>query len=64
MNPLSCVKNIEHLSFYPLGNFLRFGMKKHIQKDRKFRKSFDREELNRIVLKSIVKNENLSLTVK
>jgi hypothetical protein len=39
-------------------------MKKHIQKDRKLRKFFDREELSYIVLKSIVKNENLSLTIK
>jgi len=64
MNLLNCVRNIEHLNFCLLGNFLRFCMKKHIQKDRKLRKFFDREELSYIVLKSIVKNENLSLTIK
>jgi hypothetical protein len=39
-------------------------MKKKSQKDRKIRKLFNQQELNHIILKSIVKNENLSLVVK
>jgi ribosomal protein S14 len=39
-------------------------MKKQTQKDKKLRKSFDNRELSHIILKSIVKNENLSLLVK
>jgi ribosomal protein S14 len=39
-------------------------MKKQTQKDKKLRKSFDNQELSHIILKSIVKNENLSLLVK
>mgnify|MGYP006174023681 CR=1 FL=1 len=39
-------------------------MKKQIQKDRKIRKLFNQQELNYIVLKSIIKNENLSSIVK
>lgn len=39
-------------------------MKKQIQKDRKIRKLFNQQELNHIVLKSIIKNENLSSIVK
>jgi len=39
-------------------------MKKQTQKDRKLRKSFNQQELNNLILKSIVKNENLSLLIK
>jgi hypothetical protein len=39
-------------------------MKKKTQKDKKIRKLFNRQELKYVILKSIVKNENLSLTVK
>jgi len=39
-------------------------MKKNSQKDKKIRKLYNQQELNYIVLKSIVKNENLSLVVK
>jgi len=39
-------------------------MKKQTQKDKKLRKSFNQQELNHVILKSIVKNENLSLLVK
>jgi len=39
-------------------------MRKKSQKDRKIRKLFNQQELNHIILKSIVKNENLSLVVK
>ena len=39
-------------------------MKKQTQKDKKLRKSFNNHELNHLILKSIVKNENLSLLVK
>jgi hypothetical protein len=39
-------------------------MKKQTQKDKNLRKSFNRQELNYIILKSIVKNENLSLLIK
>ena len=39
-------------------------MKKKLQKDIKIRKIFNQQELNHIMLKSIVKNENLSLIVK
>jgi len=39
-------------------------MKKQTQKDRKLRKSFNQQELNNVILKSIVKNENLSLLIK
>jgi len=39
-------------------------MKKQTQKDKKLRKLFNQQELNNIILKSIVKNENLSLIVK
>jgi ribosomal protein S14 len=39
-------------------------MKKQIQKDKKIRKLFNQKELNHLILKSIVKNENLSLIVK
>ena len=39
-------------------------MKKQTQKDKNLRKSFNRQELNYIILKSSVKNENLSLLIK
>jgi len=39
-------------------------MKKKLQKDKKIRKLFNRRELNHVILKSIVKNENLSLIAK
>jgi hypothetical protein len=39
-------------------------MKKIFQKDKKIRKLFNQQELDYIVLKNIVKNENLSLVVK
>ena len=39
-------------------------MKKQTQKDTKIRKLFNQQELNYVILKSIVKNENLSLIVK
>jgi ribosomal protein S14 len=39
-------------------------MKKHTQKDKKIRKLFNQQELNYVILKSIVKNENLSLIIK
>ena len=39
-------------------------MKKQTQKDKKIRKFFNQQELNHIILKSIVKNENLSLVLK
>jgi len=39
-------------------------MKKQKQRDKKIRKLFNQQELNQVILKSIVKNENLSLLVK
>ena len=39
-------------------------MKKQTQKDKRIRKLFNKRELNYVILKSIVKNENLSLIVK
>jgi hypothetical protein len=39
-------------------------MQKQIQKDRKIRKIFNKQELNYSILKSMVKNENLSLIIK
>lgn len=39
-------------------------MKKQTQKDKRIRKLFNRRELNYIILKSIIKNENLSLIIK
>lgn len=39
-------------------------MKKQTQRDKKLRKSFNQQELSHFILKSIVKNENLSLLVK
>jgi len=39
-------------------------MKKQIQKDKKIRKFYNQQELNQIILKSIVRNENLSLILK
>jgi len=39
-------------------------MKKQIQKDKQIRKLFNKRELNYTILKSIVKNENLSLVIK
>jgi len=39
-------------------------MKKQTQKDKKIRKFYNQQELNHIILKSIVKNENLSLVLK
>jgi len=39
-------------------------MKKQTQKDKKLRKLFNQQELNHTILKSIAKNENLSLIVK
>ena len=64
MNLLSCVKNIEHLNFYPLGNNSDIAMKKQMRKDRKNRKLFNQKELSYVILKSIIKNENFSLTIK
>jgi hypothetical protein len=39
-------------------------MKKQTQKDKRIRKLFNKRELNYVILKSIVKNENLSLITK
>lgn len=39
-------------------------MKKKLPKDIKIRKFFNQQELNYIILKSVVKNENLPLMVK
>jgi hypothetical protein len=39
-------------------------MQKQIKKDKKIRKLFNQQELNSIILKSMVRNENLSLLVK
>lgn len=39
-------------------------MKKQIQKDKRIRKLFNKRELNYVILKSIVKNENLPLVTK
>jgi hypothetical protein len=39
-------------------------MKKQTQKDKRIRKLFNKRELNHIILKSIVKNENLPLVTK
>ena len=39
-------------------------MKKQTKKDKRIRKLFNQEELKHVILKSIVKNENLSLNVK
>ena len=39
-------------------------MKKKSQKDKKIRKLFNQQELNHTLIKSIVRNENLSLVVK
>ena len=39
-------------------------MKKQTQKDKNLIKYFNRQELNYVILKSIVKNENLSLLIK
>lgn len=64
MNLLSYVKSIEHLNFYHLDNCSIVYMKKQTQKDKKVRKLFNQNEVNNIILKSIVKNENLSLIVK
>jgi len=43
--------------------FLRY-MKKQTQKDKKIRRLFNQQELNYVILKSIIKNENLSLIIK
>jgi len=64
MNLLSYVKSIEHLNFYRLDNCSIVYMKKQTQKDKKVRKLFNQNEVKNIILKSIVKNENLSLIVK
>ena len=39
-------------------------MQKQIQKDKKIKKIFNKQELNYSILKSMVKNENLSLIIK
>jgi len=39
-------------------------MKKQTQKDKNIRKIFNKQELDFILLKSIIKNENLSLITK
>ena len=39
-------------------------MKKKFQKDIQIRKFFNQQELNYIILKSVVKNENLSSVIK
>jgi len=39
-------------------------MKKQFQKDKKIRNHYFQQELNNIVLKSIVRNENIPLLVK
>ena len=64
MNLLSYANSIEHLNFYRLDNCSIVYMKKQTQKDKKVRKLFNQNEINNIILKSIVKNENLSLIVK
>lgn len=59
---MSYVKSTGHLNSYPLGN--EYIMKKKSQKDKKIRRFFNQQELNQIILKSIIKNENLSLVIK
>lgn len=39
-------------------------MKKKFQKDIQLRRFFNQQELNYIILKSVVKNENLSSVIK
>jgi hypothetical protein len=39
-------------------------MKKKSQKDKKIRKFFNQQELTQIIIKSIIRNENLSSIVK
>jgi len=39
-------------------------MKKKSQKDKKIRKLFNQQELSQIILKSVIRNENVSLLVK
>jgi len=39
-------------------------MKKHIQKEHKIRRCFNKQELNFIILKSIIKNDNLSFITR
>ena len=39
-------------------------MKKKLQKDIKIKKHFNQQELNYLILKSLVKNENLPFTTK
>jgi hypothetical protein len=39
-------------------------MKKQTQKDKRIRKMFNQQEVSQVILKSIIKNENLSLNVK
>jgi hypothetical protein len=39
-------------------------MKKKSQKDKKIRKLFNQQELFQIILKSVIRNENVSLIVK
>lgn len=39
-------------------------MKKHIQKDKKIRVFFNQQELKYLILKTIIRNENLSLNIK
>ena len=39
-------------------------MKKKSQKDKKIRKSFNQQELTQTIIKSIIRNENLSSIVK
>ena len=39
-------------------------MKKKSQKDKKIRKLFNQQELSQIILKSVIRNENVSLIVK
>jgi transcription elongation GreA/GreB family factor len=39
-------------------------MKKQTQKDKRIRKMFNQREVSQVILKSIIKNENLSLNVK
>ena len=64
MNLLNYVKNIEHSNSYPLGNLLKRLYEKKNQKDKKIRKLFNQQEIKYVILKSIIKNENLSLIVK
>jgi hypothetical protein len=64
MNLLGCVKNMGYSNFRFFGNYFKYSYEKTPLKEISFRRLYNQQELTHIILKSIVKNQNLFLNVR